>query len=60
MKTPKNTPHAEQQIDTDATDFAAEVSYAVAHHGKELHPEQHEKRPHSKKHEQPDTPWQVD
>ena len=59
MKSPK--PHmSEKQIDTDATSFAEEVNYAVAHHGKELHPEQHEKRKRDRKHEQPDTPWQVD
>jgi hypothetical protein len=58
MKSPK-TPASEKQIDTDATDFAQEVNYVVAHGGKELHPEQHEKRRPSKKDEQPDTPWQL-
>lgn len=59
MKT-SQTPRAEKQIDTDATDFAEEVNYAVHHDGKELHPAQQEKMPRSRKHEQPDTPWQVD
>jgi hypothetical protein len=60
MKAPK-TPPMEKQIDTEADDFSQEVNYAVAHGGKELHPEQHEnkKRAH-KKDEQPSVPWQFD
>jgi hypothetical protein len=58
MKSPK-TPKPEKQIDTEADNFAQEVNYAVAHGGRELHPEQHDKRS-GKKHEQPSTPWQID
>jgi len=59
MKSPKQQ-KSESQIDTEADDFAQEVRYAVAHSGREMHPEQHEKLRHSKKNEQPATPWQVD
>jgi hypothetical protein len=59
MKTRKAS-EAERQMDSDATDFAQEVNYAVAHHGRELHPEQQEKRKSSQKDEQPATPWQID
>jgi hypothetical protein len=59
MKSPKQN-FSEKQIDTDATAFAEEVNYAVSHGGRELHPEQSDKRKkHSKHHEQPDTPWQI-
>ena len=58
MKSPK-TPSIEKQIDTEADDFSQEVNYAVAHGGKELHPEQHEKKRSQKKDEQPSVPWQV-
>lgn len=59
MKTP-STPRPEKQVDTEADAFAQEVNYAVSHGGRELHPEQRESRKHSKKHEQPAPPWQVD
>ena len=48
MKAPKATT-TEKQIDAEADDFAQEVNYAVAHGGRELHPEQHESKKQSHK-----------
>ena len=59
MKAPKQG-KPEAQIDTDAQDFAQEVNYAVAHGGREMHPEQHEKKPRKKSKTASEEPWQLD
>lgn len=52
LKVPKN------EIESEAEDHAEETRYAVAHHGKQLHPEPRKKEKSSDK--KPHEPWQVD